>query len=340
MKHPALGILISAAIVFAPGRSIAQDATFADVLSGNVAPTTLKISELSSDFKPLQVRSMGDTPVGAMSSFSNLMLMAGSGGGKGMDKLMPQMFQLGGLSDARWTKGQVTHLAGHEFLITYRLNTGIDPSGGSEPKWAADLTLDLIRTDTITSIAPVAGMTPDSLRKALNAAGATLDATPIHLASAGGDDAIMAAILFPVFAQARTAAKETVTLSNAKQIGLAAIIYANDYDDVFPYVQSTAKFEELTMPYTRSKDIWKTENPNGGGFRFAMNLAGVSTTSIDSPAEAPLIYEANAWPDGRRVVAFADGHAKRVSQEEWAKIEPLLHRKYARTAKSPIKEGV
>jgi prepilin-type N-terminal cleavage/methylation domain-containing protein/prepilin-type processing-associated H-X9-DG protein len=45
--------------------------------------------------------------------------------------------------------------------------------------------------------------------------------------------AILAAILFPVFAQAKLAAKKTSSLSNVKQIGLAEIIYQNDYDDNF-----------------------------------------------------------------------------------------------------------
>ena len=43
--------------------------------------------------------------------------------------------------------------------------------------------------------------------------------------------AILAAILFPVFAQAKAAAKTTSTLSNIKQLGTAVHIYANDYDD-------------------------------------------------------------------------------------------------------------
>jgi prepilin-type N-terminal cleavage/methylation domain-containing protein/prepilin-type processing-associated H-X9-DG protein len=43
--------------------------------------------------------------------------------------------------------------------------------------------------------------------------------------------AILAAILFPVFAQAKEAAKRTADLSNLKQIGTATMIYVNDYDD-------------------------------------------------------------------------------------------------------------
>ncbi len=43
--------------------------------------------------------------------------------------------------------------------------------------------------------------------------------------------AILAAILFPVFAQAKVAAKKTVALSNAKQMALANLLYMNDNDD-------------------------------------------------------------------------------------------------------------
>jgi prepilin-type N-terminal cleavage/methylation domain-containing protein len=46
--------------------------------------------------------------------------------------------------------------------------------------------------------------------------------------------AILAAILFPVFAQAKEAAKKTSTLSNAKQLGTAMIIYEGDADDCLP----------------------------------------------------------------------------------------------------------
>lgn len=46
--------------------------------------------------------------------------------------------------------------------------------------------------------------------------------------------AILAAILFPVFAQAKAAAKKTAGVSNQKQVGTALQIYMSDYDDMFP----------------------------------------------------------------------------------------------------------
>jgi len=46
--------------------------------------------------------------------------------------------------------------------------------------------------------------------------------------------AILAAILFPVFAQAKLAAKKTSDLSNVKQLGLATVMYLNDADGIYP----------------------------------------------------------------------------------------------------------
>src|SRR5689334_24643076 len=46
--------------------------------------------------------------------------------------------------------------------------------------------------------------------------------------------AILAAILFPVFAQARESARKTSCLSNVRQIGTAYSMYIQDYDEHFP----------------------------------------------------------------------------------------------------------
>jgi prepilin-type N-terminal cleavage/methylation domain-containing protein len=52
--------------------------------------------------------------------------------------------------------------------------------------------------------------------------------------------AILSAILFPVFAQAKEAAKDTANLSNLKQTGAAILLYSTDWEDVFPLA---ARFE-------------------------------------------------------------------------------------------------
>src|SRR5476649_2232874 len=45
--------------------------------------------------------------------------------------------------------------------------------------------------------------------------------------------AILAAILFPVFAQAKAAAKKTACLSNTKQLAIGFLLYSGDYDDTY-----------------------------------------------------------------------------------------------------------
>lgn len=47
--------------------------------------------------------------------------------------------------------------------------------------------------------------------------------------------AILAALLFPVFARAKASAKKTACISNLKQIGDAITMYMSDFDDIFPH---------------------------------------------------------------------------------------------------------
>lgn len=74
--------------------------------------------------------------------------------------------------------------------------------------------------------------------------------------------AILAAILFPVFAQAREAARDATVLSNAKQMGTGILIYAGDNDDAFPIgirINSDATgletWQGMVQPYTKNWDI-------------------------------------------------------------------------------------
>jgi len=68
--------------------------------------------------------------------------------------------------------------------------------------------------------------------------------------------AILAAILFPVFAQAREAARKTACTSNLKQIGMAFALYTQDFDECFPWAASnlgspTTTWYDLVEPYVK-----------------------------------------------------------------------------------------
>ena len=80
--------------------------------------------------------------------------------------------------------------------------------------------------------------------------------------------AILAAILFPVFAQAREKARQSSCLSNMKQIGLGVFMYSEDYDETLPagcytnYTTNGATYTyfgipNLLDPYIKNWSIWK-----------------------------------------------------------------------------------
>ncbi|MCS6918853.1 MAG: DUF1559 domain-containing protein [Fimbriimonadales bacterium] len=71
--------------------------------------------------------------------------------------------------------------------------------------------------------------------------------------------AILAAILFPVFAQAREKARQTQCLSNGKQIGLGLLMYTNDYDNRLPVYNWPESYiiAARILPYTKNREIFK-----------------------------------------------------------------------------------
>jgi prepilin-type N-terminal cleavage/methylation domain-containing protein len=85
--------------------------------------------------------------------------------------------------------------------------------------------------------------------------------------------AILAAILFPVFAQAKAAAKKASAISNAKQLLLGEIMYSNDYDDMcVPYfsgynVGGTPRYTspQVYWPQLISAYVQKVSGSGPGG---------------------------------------------------------------------------
>jgi prepilin-type N-terminal cleavage/methylation domain-containing protein/prepilin-type processing-associated H-X9-DG protein len=104
--------------------------------------------------------------------------------------------------------------------------------------------------------------------------------------------AILAAILFPVFAQAKAAAKNSVGLSNMKQIGLSAQIYYNDYDDCREGRQminsaQCESWKQVLSPYIKSQQIFHDPLNKASQFNDAFtDPAG--RTAICGTVTAPL----------------------------------------------------
>jgi prepilin-type processing-associated H-X9-DG protein len=105
-------------------------------------------------------------------------------------------------------------------------------------------------------------------------------------------------------------------------------MYGVDNDDELPSGESSGDAGAQIAPYLKRIEVLKTVNPNGGSIRYNVHLAHVNLTSIATPAQTVLWYDSEPWPDGTRVVAFADGHAKSVNPEEWMAVQATLIRRY------------
>lgn len=131
--------------------------------------------------------------------------------------------------------------------------------------------------------------------------------------------AILAAILFPVFAKAREKARQTSCLSNVKQLTLAMMQYAQDYDERFPYrganCNAAARWGGLPLqhviPYIKNTQVYQCPSAAprnycgnvsasmsaqvpGSTYNISCALAanlGMAMGTIDRPSELFMIGE-------------------------------------------------
>ncbi len=137
----------------------------------------------------------------------------------------------------------------------------------------------------------------------MNAAKSKMGFTLIELLVVIAIIAILAAILFPVFAQARAQARKVVCLSNMKQIGLASMMYVQDYDEIFApnrlYKDGTntdiapngATWHALIYPYIKNSEIFfcpdDTLNVGGSEGYIDGNIFGTHDGGDDNTAPNP-----------------------------------------------------
>jgi len=148
-------------------------------------------------------------------------------------------------------------------------------------------------------------------------------------AAAASITAVGAAVLFPVFATARQAARASECASNLKQLALAAVMYSQDYNGKLP---SYKGWQKELGPYLRAELKCPTEDAI---YAFNKNLGGVNLNKIANPSDVVIFFEAsselgNAWGsradvmlphEGQGWFAYADGHVVKLtevpSQSHW-----------------------
>jgi prepilin-type N-terminal cleavage/methylation domain-containing protein/prepilin-type processing-associated H-X9-DG protein len=131
--------------------------------------------------------------------------------------------------------------------------------------------------------------------------------------------AILAAILFPVFAQAREKARQTACLSNLKQIGTGIYMYVQDYDERYPHADYALpagslsplnpqasggfalrvnhyKWQSWIVPYVKNSGVffcpsrprdqaaWDINGEIKNGFALNLSVTGASNGLVDRPS--------------------------------------------------------
>jgi prepilin-type N-terminal cleavage/methylation domain-containing protein/prepilin-type processing-associated H-X9-DG protein len=124
--------------------------------------------------------------------------------------------------------------------------------------------------------------------------------------------AILAAILFPVFAKAREKARQSSCLSNSKQIVLACMQYFQDYDECVLHYRhelpgnTNISWRHMVDPYVKNSQIWtcpsaNTEQGYGWNYQYlgwpgqggTSGSAASSLAQVTEPAETVMIGESN-----------------------------------------------
>jgi prepilin-type N-terminal cleavage/methylation domain-containing protein/prepilin-type processing-associated H-X9-DG protein len=127
--------------------------------------------------------------------------------------------------------------------------------------------------------------------------------------------AILAAILFPVFSRAREAARSSSCSSNLKQLGVASVMYLQDYDQRFmPGGQNPGitPLDRLT-PYIKNRDLWICPSETNATVRaktdvryvsymFNNQLAGDPDSTVTRTGEMVIAHDADpgelGWTEG------------------------------------------
>jgi prepilin-type N-terminal cleavage/methylation domain-containing protein/prepilin-type processing-associated H-X9-DG protein len=92
--------------------------------------------------------------------------------------------------------------------------------------------------------------------------------------------AILAAILFPVFAQAREKARQASCLSNVRQVSFGFSMYVQDYDEQFPLIRGNQSWVYTMQPYLKSTKILRC--PSDDSTNWDQPLAGATASRATS----------------------------------------------------------
>ncbi len=109
--------------------------------------------------------------------------------------------------------------------------------------------------------------------------------------------AILAAILFPVFAKAREKARQSSCASNLKQLGLAALQYAQDYDErmMYRFWRDPSGFAlnwvtGFLMPYTKNNQIYMCPSTRNNSYGYNQSYLNATALALINQPSATVMF--------------------------------------------------
>jgi hypothetical protein len=285
MKHLILFLVFGIGLV----AQAEEKTNFKELLSGKTVPLTLKLKDLTSDWRCINVSGIADSVANLQRNYLS-MLGGGSAGG------------------GFYTRGDTILADDETYLIAYRMQvkpinmTALTMARGPQSPTVEKLTTESVLALCLLHLRTVAGFS---------------DIRPFDLETelTGGDTSPTA------LEEAREKAAKTTGLGNLRAIGMALLAYAQDGDKTLPSMKDAVATRKALEPYCKLKDAFVS--PDSKEF-YAANpsLDGRKLADIANAAEIAAFYETKPSGDTRAAL-FLDGHTARVPETKWAAIKKV-----------------
>lgn len=266
-----------------------QAADLKELLGNKTTPLTMQLKDLNADWYRLTIIDKSSSTALDTAIYASILGGTGSTG-------------------AYYTKGDTVSLAGGKWLVAYQirqkpLDYAALMTGGrdflpspAKPRPESIVSLSFLNLRAISAFNDIR---PFNLQQELQAA-----AGPIEMIKESSE-------------KARAAS----SLSNLKTLGLALLMYCDDYDEVLPKAMGKPDaLQKALLPYAKNDELFKNPMDDSPYMSNAI-LAGKKIAHITNPSQMATIFESTPAPDGKRGVVFLDGHAKRLTESEWASVK-------------------
>ncbi len=271
--------------------AFAAEAKIDEVLAGKVFPLSVKLKDLQEGWRRFTPGSQADA------------------GAKLLDMVMTQQMNQPARSNVYYTKGELVTLAGEAFLVAYsREQAPIDPQAmpGQQNQFPRG------NRGPLTPL-PLSQNTELTLCLLnLHAIGNLVDIHPFNLLEEIANSIDAGKVV--------GGPAEQQSVANMRQLACTVLMYLQDHQLLLPALDDADKMKADLLPYAGNEKIFL--QPSGGEpYQGNPALAGKNAGEYKNPAEVVMLFEVTPDADGKRVLAFLDGHVDVVDEHGWAALK-------------------